>query len=330
MLSSVSKQRSKMQEQFKLLFTPLKVGPVTIRNRIMSTSHCTQMIDPGPTSGGPGFMGEQYAYYQAEKAKGGVGLIYCGQAGVHPTTMWELLNQMIAYDEKAIPGFRLVTDMIHKHGASTFIQLFHAGAHIHVPDGAMLPAFSPSGVAGRTTPEQPKAMEIEDIDELIEYYSKSAANAKAGGFDGVEIHCASGYLLEQFLSPLSNKRTDEYGGSLDNRIRFLLRVLERVRKTIGNDMALGVRLCCDELVAGGLTPDDAKEIAKKFFGQFKDRVINIEEEYIFKASQFKMDNKKKNFSYADCLGYAIGLIYELKFLTGDKEFEKLENVEFVK
>lgn len=249
-----------MAGEFQYLFTPLKIGPVTVRNRLMSTSHATLMGETNPKWGEPGLYGERYAYYQAERAKGGIGLIIFGQTAVHPTTSYELMNTSIAYDERAIPGFKLATDMIHQHGAKVFNQLFHSGLN-NSGKHSKLPVWAPSPVPSALMGETPKVMEIEDIKEMVEYYGISAENSKAGGFDGVEIHASHGYLPQQFLSPFSNQRTDEYGGSLENRMRFLLEVIERIRKGIGNEMALGVRLCGDELTPGGLTLDDSVEIA---------------------------------------------------------------------
>ncbi|TAK30407.1 MAG: FAD-dependent oxidoreductase [Chloroflexota bacterium] len=256
-----------MEGQFKYLFSPLKIGPVTVPNRLLSTSHHTMMIDPRSTDTGtgPGFMGERYAHYLGDKAKGGTGLVYAGQTAVHPTTEWECFNVMKSYDEKAIPGMQLVTDMIHKNGAVTFMQLFHTGAYHAIPIGGIWPRelFSVSGLSTLAGCEIAKVMEQEDIDELVEYYGRSAANGKAGGFDGIEVHSSHGYLPQQFLSPLTNHRTDKYGGSLDNRMRFLLEVLERCRKELGSGTALGVRLCGDEMVPGGLTAADFREVAQK-------------------------------------------------------------------
>lgn len=252
-----------MANQFQYLFKPLQIGPVTVRNRIMTTAHANQLADPNPVWGEPGFYGERYARYLAERAKGGIGLITFGQTAVHPTTAYELLNTAAAYDEMAIPGFKLATDMIHEQGAKVFIQLFHSGAN-NTGGISHLPVWAPSdvpgpGLLGR---EVPKPMDKEDIEELKEYYALSAKNAKAGGFDGIEIHSTHGYLLQQFLSPITNKRTDQYGGSLENRMRLLVEILERIRNVIGRDMALGVRIPGDELVPGGLTSDDMVKVAK--------------------------------------------------------------------
>lgn len=251
-----------MSGEFNYLFTPMKIGPITVRNRLMSTSHATLMGDTNPEWGKPGFYGERYAYYQAERAKGGIGLIIFGQTAVHPTTAYELMNSSIAYDERAIPGFKLATDIIHKYGAKVFNQLFHSGLN-NSGNQSKLPVWAPSPVPSALFGETPKEMEVEDIKEMIEYYGVSAENSKAGGFDGVEIHASHGYLPQQFLSPFTNHRTDEYGGSLENRMRFIVEVIDRIRTGIGSDLALGVRLCGDEMTPGGLTLDDSIEIARR-------------------------------------------------------------------
>jgi mycofactocin system FadH/OYE family oxidoreductase 2 len=253
-----------MADQFQYLFTPLDIGPVTVRNRIMITAHATAYGDANPVCGEPGFYGERYAYYLAERAKGGAGLIYFGQVNIHPTSAYELVNASIGYDRAAIPGYKLATEMIHQHGAKVFIQFMHSGMN-NSGEVSRLPVWAPSNVPGPGAigRETPKAMEIEDIQEVIEYYGRCASYAKEGGFDGVEIHSTHSYLGQQFLSPLYNKRKDKYGGSLENRMRFLVEVLERIRNEIGRDMALGLRIPADELAPGGLTLDDMKVIARE-------------------------------------------------------------------
>ena len=253
-----------MANQFQYLFTPLKIGPVTVKNRIMITAHATAFGDTNPVCGEPGFYGERYAHYLAERAKGGAGLIYFGQVNIHPTSAYELVNASIGYDRAAIPGYKRATEMIHQYGAKVFIQFMHSGMN-NSGEVSRLSVWAPSNVPGPGAigRETPKAMELEDIQEVIEYYGRCASYAKEGGFDGIEIHSTHSYLGQQFLSPLYNKRTDKYGGSLENRMRFLLEALERVRKETGRDMALGLRIPADELVPGGLTLDDMKIIARE-------------------------------------------------------------------
>jgi 2,4-dienoyl-CoA reductase-like NADH-dependent reductase (Old Yellow Enzyme family) len=245
-----------------LLFSPLRLGPLTAPNRIVCGAHFTQFVEPATTVGEPGYYGARYGRYLGERAAGGAGVIIAGQAQVHPTTAYQMRNNAIAWDEAAIPHFEQVTAPIHEHSALAFLQLAHNGG---VNDGtwSKLPAWAPSAVANYNEP--PKPLERDEIQELVEYFARSAANAAAGGFDGIEVHGAHGYLIHEFLSPKSNHRTDEYGGSLENRMRFGVEVLEAVRTAVGDRLAVGLRLVGDEEQrdGSGLTADDAAEIAAR-------------------------------------------------------------------
>src|SRR5262245_24866683 len=244
------------------LFSPLRVGPVEARNRIVMGAHFTMYTEPADTGGEPGFYGERYGRYLAERARGGAGIIIAGQAQVHPTTAYQMHNNAIAWDEAAVPHFRRVTGPIHAHGALAFLQLAHNGGVNH-GTWSRLPAWAPSVVANSI--EAPKALEVDDIRELVDHFARSAANAAAGGFDGIELHAAHGYLVHEFLSPRSNQRTDRYGGSPENRVPFLVEVVEAVRMAVGSRVAVGIRLVGDEErgPAGGLTADDAATIAAR-------------------------------------------------------------------
>jgi len=247
---------------FPRLFSPLRIGPVESRNRVIFGAHFTMFSEPADTWGEPGFFGQRLGRYLAERAAGGAGVIIAGQAQVHPTTAYQMLNNAIAWDEAAIPHFERVTSQIHAHGALAFIQLAHNGG-VNQGTWSKLPVWAPSNVVNSL--EAPKPIERHEIRELIDHFARSARNAAAGGFDGIEIHGAHGYLIHEFLSPRSNLRTDEYGGSLDNRMRFAVEVLEAVRAAVGSTVAVGLRLVGDEeLRDGGLTADDAAEIAARF------------------------------------------------------------------
>ena len=263
-----------MSEQFSLLLKPLEVGPMTVRNRLLITAHATQFANPNPEWGEPGLAGTRYAHYLAERAKGGAGLIIYGQVAVHPTTAYEFFNSPIAYDEQAISGFKEATELIHQHGCKVFVQLYHSGAN-NMGDISKLPVWAPSNIPNTFFAEIPKSMEPEDIEELLDYYELSAKHAIEGGFDGIEIHSTHGYLLQQFLSPLHNKRTDEYGGSLENCARLLIRVVERISTVINEDMALGVRLCGDELTRNGLTLDETTQVAKMLEDTAKIHYVSV-------------------------------------------------------
>jgi 2,4-dienoyl-CoA reductase (NADPH2) len=219
---------------------------VTAPNRIVLGAHFTQFVEPSGIAGEPGFYGARYGRYLAERARGGAGVIIAGQAQVHPTTAYQMRNNAIAWDPAAVPHFERVTAPIHDHGALAFLQLAHNGG---VNDGtwSKLPVWAPSLVPNYNEP--PHVLERDDIRVVVDHFGRSAANAAAGGFDGIEVHGAHGYLIHEFLSPKSNQRTDEYGGSFENRMRFCIEVLEAVRAAAGDRVAVGIRLVGDEVWA---------------------------------------------------------------------------------
>lgn len=243
-----------MAQRFKFLFSPLKIGKVVVPNRISFSAHLTNFaVNSLPT--------EREAYYYAERAKGGCGLIIHGEQSVHPTDhAYEKLID--AFDERVIPGYKKITSIVHQYDTIIFAQLNHNGQQC---DGTLsrLPVWAPSPIPDILFREMPKEMEIEDIHEVLEGFYKSAINVREGGYDGIEIQASHSSIFRQFLSPLTNRRSDEYGGDLDNRLRFTYEVIESIRRAVGNDYTLGIRLSGDEMIPGGLTLDDTKEVAKK-------------------------------------------------------------------
>jgi len=248
---------------FPHLFSPLLIGPLEARNRIIFGAHFTMFSEPARTWGEPGFHGARLARYVEDRARGGAGVVIVGQTQVHPTTAYQMPNNAAAWDEAAIPHFREVTAAIHAHGALAFIQLAHNGG-VNFSAWSKLPVWAPSDVVNST--EAPKTLERHEIVELVDYFARSARHAAAGGFDGIEIHGAHGYLIHEFLSPRSNKRTDEYGGNIENRMRFAVEVLQAVRRVVGPSVAIGLRLVGDEEVTYGesLTADDAADLGARF------------------------------------------------------------------
>ncbi|MGH7787456.1 MAG: NAD(P)-binding protein, partial [Candidatus Binatia bacterium] len=246
---------------YEHLFRPLRIGPVTARNRIVFGAHFTMFSEPAAVYGEPGFYGARLGRYLADRARGGAGLIIAGQAQVHPTTAYQMPNNAAAWLPEAVPHFRALTDAVHAHGVPVFLQLAHNGG-VNMGPWSKLPAWSASEVANSLEP--PKPLEAAEIAEVIAAFAGSAAHAAAGGFDGIELHAAHGYLLHEFLSPRSNRRGDAYGGSLENRMRLTVEVLEAVRAAVGPARAVGVRLVGDEeLGDGGLGPADAAAIAAR-------------------------------------------------------------------
>lgn len=243
---------------FERLFSPLRLGPIEVRNRIVFGAHFTMFSEPAAEFGEPGYFGARYGRYLADRARGGVGLIIAGQAQVHPTTAYQMPNNACAWRPEAVPHFRALTDQVHAHGARIVLQLAHNGG-VNMGPWSKLPAWAASAVANSLEP--PKAMEAADIAEVIAHFALAARHAVAGGFDGVELHAAHGYLLHEFLSPRSNRRSDEYGGGLENRMRLTVEVLQAVRAAVGAGAAVGIRLVGDEETPGGLGAAEAAAIA---------------------------------------------------------------------
>jgi len=239
--------------QFEHLFTPFKIRNVEFRNRVLVTAHLTCFAADGmPT--------EQEADYFAERAKGGVALIVMALNMVHKNS-YLFRAVETAYDDAIIPKYKMITDRVHAHGAKMFCQLAHMGRQ-STDIFSKLPLVSSSDIPCPVMLEMPKKMEPEDIEELIQAFADAAIRAQKGGFDGVEIHSAyGGYLVAQFLSPYSNRRDDEWGGSLENRMRFLKEIIQRIRGAVGEDFVIGMALVGDEFTPHGLTLDDTKVMA---------------------------------------------------------------------
>ncbi len=236
---------------FPNLFSPLKLGKVQVKNRISFQPHLTNLAVKNLPS-------VQQMYYWGERAKGGAGLIITEELTVHPTDMaYEKLIDV--YHAEVVPGFRKITDYIHQFDSKIFAQLNHNGQQ---GDGSLsrLPVWAPSPVPDVLFREVPKAMEPEDIEEVARYYALSAEHVRQGGFDGVELQFGHSSLARQFLSPLTNYRQDEFGGSLENRLRAPLMFIRAVRKAVGDDFTLGVRMCADEMIPGGLDLTQVQEI----------------------------------------------------------------------
>lgn len=238
---------------YRYLWTPLQLGPVTTRNRIVFSAHLTNYaLDGKPT--------EQHAAYYAARAAGGTGLIITEEHSTHPTD-WPYEKLIHGFHRDVIPGYRAITDAVHRHRVPIFAQINHNGGQASSMY-SRLPVWAPSPVADPLFREVPKAVTEAEIDEIITGYAVVAEHCAEGGFDGIELQCSHSSIVRGFLSPATNHRTDEYGGSSENRARLLVRIVGAVRKVIGNRLALGVRICGDELIEGGTTIHDAVRIAE--------------------------------------------------------------------
>lgn len=255
-----------MEGEFKYLFTPLRIGGITIRNRIVSSAHMTGYGENNLPS-------DRLLYYHRDRAKGGVGLIITEVMSVHFTS--PSYRHTIKCDNDAIiPWFNKIAEAVHEHGAKIFGQLSHFG-RIVGHEEFEVPIMAPSPIRPERFHIVPREMEIEDIKEIILAFGRSAKRIKEGGLDGVELQMAHGYLINQFLSPHSNRRTDKYGGSIENRLRFACEVMESVRENVGTDFVVGIKISGDEFVNGGLTLDDMREIVPKLVTSGKVDFVDV-------------------------------------------------------
>ena len=225
------------------LFAPLRIGSVTVPNRIMQTAHSKQYSDRVESD-------RETAYF-VRRARGGCGLFIAGNQFVHPTGSIRGFED--AFRPEAVDADRRMTDAIHDAGSKVFVQLNHHGAQAS-PDGPDGPraVYAPSRILSPSTAHATREMSVADIREMAEAWALSAEIAQRGGFDGVEIHVAHGYLLHQFLSPLYNARTDGYGGDLSGRTRFAREVLAAVRQRVGDDFVVGIRIVANEFHPQGM------------------------------------------------------------------------------
>jgi mycofactocin system FadH/OYE family oxidoreductase 2 len=239
------------------LFSPLAIGSVTVRNRIMQTAHVKLFAHEGVDS-------QRNVDYQAARAKGGAGLLITGNRVVHPTSTTGFPRVAWAYLPDALEADRRLTEAVHRHDTAIFAQLNHFGLNASSDSADDLRVlWGPSAVKSPAYGETPKAMEHEDIQDVVEWWGRSAELSREGGFDGTEVHISHSYLLHQFLSPLYNKRTDEYGGSFANRLRFAREVIDEVRRRVGSDWVVGVRISLTDFIPGALDIDDAIRVAQE-------------------------------------------------------------------
>ncbi|MFC7310459.1 mycofactocin system FadH/OYE family oxidoreductase 2 [Streptomyces monticola] len=239
---------------YRHLFSPLRLGPLTVANRIVFSAHLTNYAEDGLPS-------EQHAAYYAARAAGGAGLIITEEHSTHATD-WPYEKLIHGFRKEAVPGYRRITEAVHAHGTPILAQLNHNGGQASSMY-SRLPVWAPSPVPDPLFREVPKAVTEREIAEIVAGYAEVAAHCAQGGFDGVELQCSHSSIVRGFLSPATNLRTDRYGGSLGNRMRLLLEIVAAVREALGPSLALGVRLCGDELIEGGTTIDEAVEVARR-------------------------------------------------------------------
>ena len=240
------------------LLKPFKLKGLTLKNRVISTSHEPAYAEDGlPTL--------RYQLYHEEKARGGIALtMFGGGTLVAPDTPAAYGN-LYAGDDRIVPHFRELARRTHEYGAATMCQITHLGRRTSNYQGDWLPVIAPSPVREAAHRAFPKTMEDWDIKRVVKAYGAAAARCREGDLDGIEIE-AYGHLLDSFWTPTINRRTDEYGGTLKNRMRFSLEVLEEIRRQVGDDYIVGVRMSFDEDVEGGIQFDEGLRIGEILVG----------------------------------------------------------------
>lgn len=255
---------NKPQDRPAGLFAPLSLGGKTAPNRFVFAAHQTNFATHNR------FTERHVAYYEA-RAAGGVGVIVLEGSVVHPSD-WPYEYAIFGYEAAVVDGYRQVADALHRHGALALAHLTHSGMQ-GSSHYSQLPLWAPSPVPEVNSRELPQAMDPEDIAAVIEGFRQAARYAHDGGLDGVELNAGQDSLIRQFLSPLTNQRSDDYGGSLDNRLRFARQVIKNVRDELGRGAVVGLRLVGDEHAPwAGIKPEDAVEIARCLAG---DRLIDF-------------------------------------------------------
>jgi 2,4-dienoyl-CoA reductase-like NADH-dependent reductase (Old Yellow Enzyme family) len=259
-LSGVSCEERGMSP-FDALFQPLTIKKLTLRNRIVSTPHGEVYTEGGMPK-------ERYRAYHTEKARGGIGMTMCGGSSsvsiTSPTPVW--WGAVDVSHDRIVPHFETLSSSVHAEGAALMIQLTHMGRRTSWHGGGWPHLMSPSGIREPVHNATCKTIEVEEIEHIIGEYGQAVRRAMEGGLDGVEISAAHQHLIDQFWSPRTNKRTDKYGGSLENRMRFGLEVFEEIRRVVGDDFVVGMRMAGDEFIPDGLGQDELLEIARTYAG----------------------------------------------------------------
>jgi len=236
------------------VFSPIKIGNLPLKNRIMMAPMETGLAEVG------GFVGERLIKYFVERAENEVAIVITGSIGCRPEGRG-LPFQLSCYDDQFIPGLARLAEAVHRAGAKIGGQIYHAGRQANRAISGFEPV-APSAIPCPVMNDPPRELSIEEIRELVEAFGSGARRLKEAGFDLIEVHLAHGYLLHSFLSPFSNKRNDLYGGSLANRMRFPIEVIRRIKAEVGESMAVTARISIEEFLPEGLTFAEAKEVCR--------------------------------------------------------------------
>ena len=235
------------------LLQPFKIKHLTLRNRLMTTSHEPAYPEDGMPKG-------RYRAYHVERAKAGLALTMTAGSAAVAQDSPPVFNNILAYKDEVVKWMKELTDECHEYGAAVMIQLTHLGRRTRWDKADWLPAVAPTNVREPAHRAVPKIVEDWDIERIIGNFADAAERMKEAGVDGIEFE-SFGHLLSQFWSPMSNQLDNQYGGSLENRVRFSLEVLEAVRKRVGPELILGIRYCAEELSPDGYDLKDGIAIS---------------------------------------------------------------------
>lgn len=244
-----------MNENFPHLFEPIKIGKTTVKNRLFMPPLSTNLADKG-------YVTDALVEHYSNRAKGGVGLIVTEVTTVEPVYTY-LPGDMSIYDDSFIPGWKKLVDAVHQYDAKILSQLFHP-AYMAFPIPGTPQLIAPSNVGPYYAKSAPRAVTVEELHVIVQQFGEAARRVQIAGGDGVEIQCAHAHgLLGGFLTPLYNKRTDEYGGDINGRLRLTLEVIAKIRELCGDDFIIDVRISGDEYSEGGLTLNDMIYVSKQ-------------------------------------------------------------------
>lgn len=249
------------------LLQPFHLKHLVLKNRVMSTSH-------EPAYSEDGLPKERYRLYHAEKARGGIALTMTAGSAIVSRDSPAAFGNLHVYRDEIVPWLRELTDACHEHDCKVMIQITHLGRRTGWNKADWLPVLAPSSVREPAHRAFPKTAEDWDIDRIVADYASAAQRCQAAGLDGIEFE-AYGHLMDGFWSPLTNLREDEFGGSLDNRLRFTFRIIDAVRAAVGKDFVVGIRMVADEDVDKGLSKAEGIEIARRLAASGKFDFLNI-------------------------------------------------------
>jgi 2,4-dienoyl-CoA reductase-like NADH-dependent reductase (Old Yellow Enzyme family) len=283
------------------LFTPIRIGPLELSGRfVKSATTETRCTDDG-------FVTDDLIEYYEKIAQGGTPLLITGNAYFNLYSKGAPRQLAADHDDK-IPGLRRLTDAVHHHGSKIFLQIYHVGRQASPRFVGRPDAVSPSRVFEPTLGVRPRAITREEIQESVQGLADAAARGQQAGFDGIQIHAAHGYLINAFLTPHTNRRTDEYGGSFEKRLRFLLEVYRAVRQRVGQDCPVILKMNgSDELrLRKGLKPDDMVQVAQRMEAEGVD-AVEISAGHYESGLTFERGRWRKFFSTVTTIGVGSNL-----------------------